>query len=114
MAGAGVLLAVIGIVYSIMRCGGGISCPIHSITGLLCPGCGNTRAALALLRLDVAASLRYNILFPLEIFYIGWVLLHCCRSYLRSGRFFYRAPCMWLDVAILIVVVAWGILRNLL
>lgn len=32
------------------------ACPFKSLTGLPCPGCGATRAALALSRLDVATA----------------------------------------------------------
>lgn len=35
-------------------------CPIRLATGLLCPGCGSTRALSALLNLDFTASLKYN------------------------------------------------------
>ena len=39
---------------------GEIPCLFHMITGLYCPGCGGTRAALALLRGQVVKSLLYN------------------------------------------------------
>lgn len=37
-------------------------CHIHRLTGLLCPGCGTTRALRALLHGDFALSLRQNLL----------------------------------------------------
>ena len=38
----------------------GIGCPLHALTGLPCPGCGATRATLALLRLDLPGALAFN------------------------------------------------------
>ncbi|PTW91242.1 uncharacterized protein DUF2752 [Microbacteriaceae bacterium MWH-Ta3] len=35
-------------------------CPIHATTGLLCPGCGGQRAAVALVRGDIAGAIRLN------------------------------------------------------
>ena len=40
-------------------------CPFHAITGLPCPTCGVTRAALALARGDVSAALGLQPLFVL-------------------------------------------------
>lgn len=39
---------------------GGWRCPILAYTGIPCPGCGMTRAARALLRLDFAAAWAQN------------------------------------------------------
>ena len=47
----------------------GIPCPINTLTGLLCPGCGMFRATGAVLRVDIWQAIRYNalsvILMPL-------------------------------------------------
>ena len=43
----------------------GSLCAFHLLTGLPCPGCGGTRAVLALLRLDPAAALAFNPLVAL-------------------------------------------------
>lgn len=41
----------------------GIGCPIRWLTGISCPGCGITRAMLALLRLDFSAAFACHPLF---------------------------------------------------
>ncbi len=101
------------VVYILAGLGLGIPCLFHKITGYLCPGCGNTRAALALLRLDLGAALSYNLLFPLEFLYIGWILFHCSRSYLRGKSFSYRPPCVWVDGIMLALVLIWWVVRNI-
>ena len=37
-----------------------IPCPILWLTGISCPGCGITRAAVSLCRLDIGQALYYN------------------------------------------------------
>lgn len=92
----------------------GFFCVFHEVTGLLCPGCGNSRAALALMRLDFAAAWGYNPLFLPQIFYIGWVYFHCCRYYLQGKRFSYKPPVPALDIGFLATIILWGIARNLI
>lgn len=46
------------------------ACPLKTFTGLPCPGCGTTRAALALGRLDVVGAFAVS---PLAA--AGWTLL---------------------------------------
>ena len=108
---AGIIIA--GLLYGIAAMHGlGIPCLLYKFTGLMCPGCGNSRAALALLRLDFAAALRYNLLFPLEFFYILWVYVHCCKAYLKGKRFSYQPSCPVMDILILAIILLWGIVRN--
>lgn len=38
----------------------GIGCPLHFLTGINCPGCGMSRACLALLRLRFADAWHYH------------------------------------------------------
>ena len=38
----------------------GWGCPLQHFTGVPCPGCGLSRAAFALLRLDFMAAVRYH------------------------------------------------------
>ena len=87
---------------------------VYKVTGLLCPGCGNSRAAMALLGLDIRRALEYNLLFPLEFFYIAWVYFFCCRRYLKEGRFSYQPPCIAFDIFVLSLLVIWWVVRNLI
>lgn len=45
----------------------GVTCPILFLTGVSCAGCGMSRAWLALLRLDLAAAVRFHPLFWLPV-----------------------------------------------
>ena len=91
-----------------------IPCLFRRATGWLCPGCGNTGAARALLRLDVAAAFQYNPLCFLEFGYIVWLLANVAVSYIRRGKITYRSPCMAVDIVVLIVILVWGVYRNFL
>ena len=107
-------ILVAGILCLLGYKGIGIPCLFHQITGLQCPGCGNTRAVLALLRLDLKAALAYNLMLPAELFYLGWVAFHSAKAYLKTGTFSYRPPIAWLDAALLAMLLLWWVLRNLL
>ena len=112
LLGAGLAFAAVGIFWLLAQFGIGIPCIFNRLTGLQCPGCGNSRAALALLRLDFSAAFRYNPLCFLEFGYIGWVLFHSARNYLKDGKFTYQPPMLWIDLLILIVLLLWWPLRN--
>lgn len=112
LAGAAAAAAA-AVLFLLARQGIGIPCLFRLVTGFQCPGCGNSRAVLALLRLDLQAAFGYNYLFPLEFFYLGWVAFHCCKAYLRGNPFAYRPACPWLDIAVLTAVLLWWPLRNL-
>lgn len=49
---------------------GDYNCTIRRLTGVPCPGCGMTRAALCLLRLDFAGAFRLQPMIYLLIVYI--------------------------------------------
>ncbi|MFF2889416.1 DUF2752 domain-containing protein [Paenibacillus sp. NPDC057967] len=72
----GTMLGAGGLLYAkawLPLTGLAIPCPIHAVTGLYCPGCGITRAALSLLELDVHQAFRFNslifVLAPLFALY---------------------------------------------
>jgi hypothetical protein len=89
-----------------------IYCPFRYITGFNCPGCGNTRAVLSILKLDFKGMLKYNLLFPFEIFYILRVYIICVINYLKGKRFSYNPTSSILDITFLISLVLWTVIRN--
>ena len=114
LLGFAAALTVTILLYILAQKNIGIPCLFYRLTGLKCPGCGNTRAALSLLRLDFSAAFFYNPMFLPEFFYIGWVLFFCCRSYLKGKGFTYRTGALWLDITLLTAVLLWWVVRNLI
>lgn len=91
-----------------------IPCLFYEVTGLQCPGCGNTRATIALLRLDFVAMLRWNLTYPLQMLYLLRVWVTCCSRYIRGFHFSYTPRPDWIDVAFILLLILWTILRNLI
>jgi len=60
-------------------------CPFHALTGLPCPGCGATRAALALARGDVAQAFGWNPLVA-AAFVLGGVACLLAPWWVAAGR----------------------------
>ena len=53
----------------------GITCIFLELFGIPCPGCGMTRALLALLRLDILQAARYNVVIFFMPYVAAYVLL---------------------------------------
>jgi len=88
-------------------------CLFRSLTGLLCPGCGITRAAHHLLHGRLAEAFHYNAMAVV----FGPLLLAGAvaetRTVIRGApapRFVQKPWIAWTALALL---VGWGVLRNL-
>ena len=83
------------------------ACPIHTYTGLLCPGCGGTRAFAALVHGHLAEAFHWNplltLLLPLLALYLGVAI--------RRGRW----PALRVSAihALLIMTVIFTVVRNI-
>ena len=86
-------------------------CLFHSLTGLLCPGCGCLRAAHELLHFRFEAAWNLN---PLLLGSLPFGALLAFRKVFASGDNDKPAPAnrTWLWIC-LVVVVGFGIWRNL-
>lgn len=84
------------------------SCPLKSLTGVPCPGCGTTRAALALARFDpVHAIVHYPLPALAWIVFIGGGLWALWRAWRRQPlpRLPRRLP-IWARLGVLAAVLA--------
>ena len=81
-------------------------CIFHVVTGLECPGCGSLRAAHSVLHGDFATAFRLN---PLLFVLLPLAGLTCV-VYRPAGLSAIPAKWIW---ALLGVIIAFGVLRNL-
>lgn len=71
-------------------------CVLHQTTGLFCPGCGNTRAVLALLQGRILSSLQYNVTPLLLIVLVGLLYLErLLAAWGHPKRLLPRRPAVW-------------------
>ena len=88
-------------------------CPLHSTTGIYCPGCGRQRALHALLHLNIAGVIGHNLLFlPALVLLAQHYFMRFKES--RDGKqrklLLYHPRAPWV---ILAVVLVFWFLRNL-
>jgi hypothetical protein len=86
-------------------------CPIHELTGLLCPGCGATRALAALLHGRLSEALHQNGLFVLLLPFAALYLTAAWRG-TRKGESWPSLPRPMLGV-LLLATLAFAVWRNL-
>jgi len=90
-----------------------IPCVFYELTSLKCPGCGNTRALFSLLSLNFEKMFFYNPLFPIELSYMIYVCLNTLVNYINHNRFAYKTFSKYFDISLLVIIILWGILRNI-
>jgi uncharacterized protein DUF2752 len=92
-----------------------ILCPFRALTGLLCPGCGMTRAFCALGHGELRRAIGFNALSPLLFlaFIVAWIgaastllNLHRVRAVVMRLR-----PTPTAAVCILALVMVWWVVR---
>jgi hypothetical protein len=88
-------------------------CPLYSLTGFACPGCGMTRGLHAFLHGDIATALGYNALLPLFLVLFGFGFLTLVSYAVRGRRLafsLFSANALW---PLFILLIVFGVLRNL-
>ena len=82
-------------------------CAFHEVTGLYCPGCGSTRCLHSLLNGDMAAALGYN---PLTVLAMPVMAAGILLPTEKRRKWACQPATGW---TIFIVLIAFGLLRNL-
>jgi uncharacterized protein DUF2752 len=87
-------------------------CPFHAVTGLWCAGCGGLRMVHALLHGRLGQAAQDNLLLLVAAPFLLALLGAWAASSARGQRF--RLPVTrWSALALLVLVVAWTVARNL-
>ena len=108
------LLAFILLRIIYLRFNFGIPCPLYSITGLFCPGCGMFRAIGALSQAAILQAVRYN---ALALILLPVLAIYCIRDTIRYIQATPPSPAsraeMILIVGLVAVSMLYAALRNL-
>lgn len=89
------------------------SCPLYSMTGIFCPGCGMTRAMHALLQGDVIKAIDFNALTPFFILILGYVFISTVMLAVRGYGFSYKIFTPRLMYPFLVIALIFGVARNI-
>lgn len=89
------------------------ACPIHEYFGVLCPGCGATRAMLALLHGHISAAWRWNALFVCLLPLAVWFGAESYRRAISARRFEWPRVPGAIVYGLIAAECVFGVLRNL-
>ncbi len=87
-------------------------CPLFSLTGFACPGCGLTRGFHSLFNGDIIPAIDFNALIPVWAVIFTWIFLSLALTVVRG-----KGLPMWPTYpkflwVFLIVLMGFGVLRN--
>ena len=108
-----VLFAAAAILFALLSQGAfHFICPFRELTGLRCPGCGNSNALLAVSRRAFREAADYNPMFYPEMLFAASAAAYASAAYVRGSRPSKAFVRVLMCGAALILV--WGIVRNII
>ena len=87
-----------------------IPCPFRTLTGLRCPGCGLSHAAVCLTHFDLAGAFRENALFVPIYAYLIYTFI---KIFIPKKPHTGHDAGMWPDLIFLVIIIFWWIIRNI-
>ena len=110
-----IIAAVLLLYYAFVQLTGlGIPCVFHKLTGLDCPGCGNSRALIALSHFDVKGAVDHNLFIFPELAFVGYIAATVTARYIKTGKLSAKISHERLAWAFLALLVVWGVVRNII
>lgn len=88
-------------------------CPLYTVTGFKCPGCGSQRAIHALLHGDLATAFKMNGLLVISIPFI-LLLSYSEITRKRHPKLYVRVHSTYVIYSVLAIVIIWWITRNVI
>jgi hypothetical protein len=88
-------------------------CPLYTLTGLACPGCGLTRGFHALFRGDIVTALDFNAMIPIWVVVFGWAFVSLLLLAVRGRGLKLRLDTPYLIGGLLFTMIVFGVLRNI-
>jgi hypothetical protein len=89
------------------------TCPLYSMTGFACPGCGLTRGFHALFHGDILTALDYNAMLPFFVLLIGFGFVSMVYFAARGRSFPVNLLHPTALYVFLVLLLLFGVTRNL-
>lgn len=107
------LLLVVGSAYLIwLRITGmGIPCLFHTLTGLYCPGCGMTRALLAISRFDLIGAFKAHWAIVICMPFMFYLYVMICWRYGQKEKIIIYS---WENRMMILMIVIWVVRAAML
>ena len=114
-SGAAVMVAGVAAVWYFEPATSGIfpACPLYTMTGFACPGCGMTRGFHALFHGDILTALDFNALIPLVAIFFGYWFLSLVLTAVRGRGFGFGKMSAGLVGTTFVLLLIFGIVRNI-
>ncbi len=88
-------------------------CLLHETTGLLCPGCGGTRAVFALTKGHWAEAFHNNLLWPVTLPLLAFLWVSLASYAIRGKALAVPFQNTRTAIAIAVLIVVYGLVRNI-